>query len=263
MVWFKSEIDYARESLKQASETAIEKAGDKLSNVVQSGIKDASGELRDVVMNASREVDSKLDKISLELHNQRSFTKSDVRELVDYAAEKLGNTLDQRIGVMKHEITELMQERVEYLKQEVDDFFIRRQQDLARERRRLIANIAIAVVASVAVGILSLAYQRYAAGTLNLFGLFRIIFLSLAGGYAAFVIVGIVRRYLSMSEHRKDLLFLFMRYWGALRPASLFIHLLLVVVLMIVLALLFLPEQVADLVGSDTLREWVRIMKGQ
>ena len=35
------------------------------------------------------------------------------------------------------------------MKSEVDSFFIRRQQDLARERRRLLVNVLIAVLASL------------------------------------------------------------------------------------------------------------------
>ena len=53
--------------------------------------------------NASRAIDDKLDKISQELHSQRSLTKDDVRELVDYAAMQLSGVLDQRIAVMRQD----------------------------------------------------------------------------------------------------------------------------------------------------------------
>ncbi|HNF89626.1 MAG TPA: hypothetical protein PLL19_09860, partial [Thiobacillaceae bacterium] len=67
---FEKTIDYARESLIAASEAAVDRAGDRLSQVVD---------------NASQAIDEKLDKISQELHSQRSMTKDDVREMVDYA----------------------------------------------------------------------------------------------------------------------------------------------------------------------------------
>ncbi len=262
MVWFKDEMDYARESLQQTSESAIERAGDKLSEVVREGIAGASGELKDVVLGASREVDAKLEKISTELHNQRSFTKSDVKELVDYAADRLSVTIDDRIHVMKEEITSLVQTKVEYLKKEVDDFFVQRQQDLARERRRLIANVLIAVSASVLVGAMSLMYQRYVQGSLNLFGIFRVVFASLAGGYSVYVLVKLVQRYSRMSEHKKDLVYLSMRYWGVLRPESIFSHLMLMVFLLLMFGVLFFPEQLAQFSGSDTIAHWLRVLRG-
>jgi len=262
MVWFEKEMDYARESLEKVSRTAVEEAGVKLADVMREGIAEASGELREVVSGASREVDAKLDKISAELHSQRQFTKDDVRELVDYAADKLAATMDERVQVMKTEITSLVQERVEYLKVEVDSFFIRRQQDLARERRRLAANILIAVTASVVMGGVSLMYHRGVAGGMDMFGLFRAVFLALTGGYGVFLLVRWVLRYRSMSEHRKDLFFLAMRYWGVLRPESVFGHVLLILLLIVVYGLLFFPSEVAQWIGNEMLIRWVARLRG-
>jgi cation transport ATPase len=216
----------------------------------------AGAELREVVGGASREVDAKLDKISQELHDQRRFTREDARVLVDYAAERLGDTLDERIRVMRAELTELVQQKVEYFKSEVDGFFVQRQQDLARERRRLIVNVLIAVLASVGVALFSIAYQRVVAGQLNLYGLFRVIFLSLAGGYGAWLLVNLARRYLRLSEHRKDAVFLAMRYWGVLRPQSLFGQALVLALLVAAFVLVLFPAPLARLTGSPWLAEW-------
>lgn len=258
MTWFKSEMDYAGERL----ERAVGVAADQLNGVVKEGIAQAGSELREVVTGASKEVDSKLDKISAELHNQRQFTKDDVRELVDYAAERLGATIDDRVKVMKEEITDLVQEKVEYLKGEVDDFFVQRQQDLSRERRRLIINILIAVAASVGVGLFSLFYHRVVAGSLDLYGLFRIVFLSLTGGYGAWLLVNLARRYLRMSEHQKDAVFLAMRYWGVLRPESVLGHVLVLIFLLAVFTLLMFPDVLARLTGSPWLMEWAARLHG-
>ncbi|MDD5241326.1 MAG: hypothetical protein PHG47_06345 [Sulfuricella sp.] len=257
MAWFEKEMDYARESLEQVSRVAVEQAGEKLTGVVQGGLIQASGELREAVLNASHEVDLKLDKISAELHNQRQFTKDDVMELVDYAADKLGTTIDDRVRVMKAEITSLVQDRIEYLKREVDDFFIQRQQDLARERRRLIANILIAVAASIVMGGLSLMYHRALLGGMDMYSLFRVVFLSLTGGYGVYLLVRLVLKYRSMSEHKKDLVFLAMKYWGVLRPESVFGHLLLILVLLVFYAVLFFPQELGQVIGSDTLVRWL------
>lgn len=263
MAWFEKEMNYARESLEKVSETAIDRAADKLNGVVSEGIAQASSELREVVNNASRDVDAKLDKISDELHSQRQFTKQDVKELVDYAADKLGATVDARVAVMKQEITSLVQERVEYFKHEVDSFFVQRQQDIARERRRLIMNVMIAIGASFSMAAVSLMYHRFSAGTLDLFGVFRIVFASLAVGYGAYLLVSFIRRYRQMTEHRKDLMFLAVRYWGVLRPESIFGHSLLVLVLLAAYGVIFYPELFASLFGSETLLRWVNILHGK
>ena len=258
MAWFEKEMDYARESLEKVSEHAIERAGERLSDTVL----EASKELREIVTNASREVDAKLDKISDELHSQRQFTKNDVKELVDYAAERLGATVDARIVVMKQEITALVQDKVEYFKREVDDFFVQRQQDIARERRRLIANVMIAVVAAFVMGFVSLMYHRVLGGTMDLFGVFRAVFVALAGGYGVYMVVSWVRHYRQMSEHRKDVMFLTMKYWGFLKPESLFGHMILILGLLLLYGLIFYPEVVARFSGSEALMKWVGSLHG-
>jgi hypothetical protein len=261
MTWFQKEMDYARENMEQFSRTAIDHASEKLDGVVREGIAQASGEMREVVLGASREVDAKLDKISAELHSQRQFTKSDVKEMVDYAADRLGVAMDERTRVMKSEITALIQEKVEYLKHEVDAFFIQRQQDLARERRRLIANVLIAVTASVAMGILSLMFHRVGEGSVDMLGIFRIVFASLGGGYLVYLLVNMVIKYRRMSEHRKDFVFLTMKYWGILRPESLFSHALVAMILIAFGALLFFPEYLGRWLGSETLLRWAAELK--
>lgn len=262
MAWFEKEMDYARESLEKVAEHVIDRAGERLGETLHEGIAAASRELREIILGASREVDGKLEKISEELHSQRQFTKSDVKELVDYAAEKLGATLDARIAVAKEEISSLVQQKVEYFKQEIDGFFLKRQRDLARERRRLVANVLIAVAAAFLMGWVSLVYHRVLGGSLDLFGVFRAVFVALAGGYGVYVVVAWFRRYRQMAEHRKDLMFLTLRYWGVLKPENLFGHLLWVLLLLVLYAVLFYPDELARLSGSGTLIEWVKRLHG-
>lgn len=253
MGWVDNKINHAGERLEQA----VEHAAGQLQNVVRDGLGQARTELRDVLLEASREVDTKLDKISDELSSQRHFTKTDVKELVDYAADRLGQTVDQRVRVMREEIAGLVQEKVEYLKHEVDRFFIQRQQDLARERRRLAANVLIAVTASLLVAAVSYVYHRAGEGALDVFGLFRIAFASLTGGYAVYLVVNLLIKYFRMSEHRKDMVFLAARYWGVLRPASVLGHVLLLAAIAAAYLLLFFPDVVAG-VGGDVVAGWLR-----
>ena len=258
MALFDKTISHAKDSLAEVSREAIDHAGERLADVVKVGVSQAGTELKDVIWKASQEIDAKLDKISDELHEQRQFTKDDVRELVDYAGEKLGTVMDARIIHAKSEISLLVQEKVEYFKREIDSFFIERQRDLARERQRLFINVAIAILASLSLGFVSWLYHQYLGGGLDVFAIFRIVFASLAGGYAAYLAVKLLRRWLSMSEHKKDTLFLVSRYWGVLRPESMFGTLILVCLLLVVVGFLLFPEQIARLTGSEQLLEWLR-----
>lgn len=234
---FEKTIDYARESLIAASEAAVDRAGDRLSQVVD---------------NASQAIDDKLDKISVELHEQRSMTKDDVREMVDYAAERLTVVLDDRIAAMRREIAGLVEEKTEYFKAEIDTFFIKRQQDLARERRRLLINIVLASGAALAVGAVSLFYQGVREW--DLLTVFRIVLASLAGGYSVWLVLSLLRGWLRMKEHRKDLVFMAARYWGWLRPASIFSTLVVLAILAILSLVLIFPLEALELVGQPILR---------
>jgi hypothetical protein len=159
----------------------------------------------------------------------------------------LSAVLDDRIQVMKREISELVEEKTEYFKTEVDSFFIQRQQDLARERRRMVVNIGLAFVASLAVGGVSLFYRGLGDGPMDMLTVFRIVLASLAGGYVVYLAATLLNRWLALSEHRKDALFLAARYWGWLRPGSLFgTFIALLLVLLFSMILLF-PEEATRL----------------
>ena len=258
MALFNKPIDHAKESLAEVSRDAIDRAGERLSGVVKDGVLQAGTELKDVIWRASQEIDTKLDKISDELHAQRQFTKDDVRELVDYAGERLGTVMDARIVHAKSELSSLVQEKVEYFKREIDGFFIERQRDLARERRRLFINVAVAILASLSLGFVSWLYRQYLGGGIDVFAIFRIVFASLAGGYAAYLAVKVLRRWLLMSEHKKDALFLASRYWGVLRPESIFGTVILVCLMAVLVGFLLFPEQIAQLTGSE---KWLKALR--
>ncbi|PIX98168.1 MAG: hypothetical protein CO126_08865 [Hydrogenophilales bacterium CG_4_9_14_3_um_filter_63_34] len=236
MTMFEKTIDYARESLIAASEAAVDRAGERMGQVVD---------------NASQAIDQKLDKISLELHSQRQFTKDDVHELVDYAAVRLSDVLDQRIALMRREITSLVEEKTEYFKTEIDDFFIKRQQDLARERRRLLINIVLATAAALSVGAISLFYKGVREW--DLLTVFRVVLASLAGGYGVWLVASLLRGWLRMTEHKKDLVFLAARYWGWLRPASIFSTLVVLAILGLLSLALMFPHEALRLIGQPIL----------
>lgn len=234
---FEKTIDYARDSLVAAADAAAERAGERLGQVVD---------------NASQAIDQKLDKISSELHSQRQFTKDDVKELVDYAAGQLSQVLDQRIAVMRQEITGLVEEKTEYFKREIDDFFVKRQQDLARERRRLLINIVLAAGTALGVGAVSLFYKGVQQW--DMLTVFRVVLASLAGGYSVWLALSLVRGWMQMTEHKKDMVFLAARYWGWLRPASIFSTLLVFAILGMLSLILVFPDEFLRLIGQPILK---------
>lgn len=260
MAWFEKEMNYAREQLTEASRDSIALAGERLGEVVKQGAGQIGSELREVVQTTSQEIDAKLDKISAELHDQRQFTKEDVRELVDYASERFSAALDQRMVVARTEISDLVQEKVEYFKTEVDQFFIRRQKDLARERQRLWWNVFIAILTTISVGVVSWFYQHLARGEMDLFATFRIVMGSLTGGYVVYLLVKLLLRWRSMAEHRKDAMFLVMRYWGALRPESLFMNVLILLLMAVMLQIVLFPEVLLHFPGGKFLLRQVQDM---
>jgi hypothetical protein len=93
-----------------------------------------------------------------------------------------------------------------------------------------------------------------------LFGVFRIVFASLTGGYAVYLVVRLTLRWQRMSEHRKDVMFLAMRYWGVLRPQSVFSTLFLICVLALLFGLVLFPDVLARLPGGQALLDWVHGM---
>jgi hypothetical protein len=97
---------------------------------------------------------------------------------------------------------------------------------------------------------------------MDMYSLFRVVFLSLSGGYAVYLLVKLVLKYRSMSEHKKDLVFLAMKYWGVLRPESVFGHVLLILILIAFYAVLFFPLEVTRMIGNESLIRWVSGLHG-
>ncbi len=114
------------------------------------------------------------------------------------------------------------------------------------------------MVASLSLGFVSWLYHQYLGGGLDVFSAFRIVFASLAGGYAAYLAVKLLRHWLAMSEHKKDTLFLVSRYWGVLRPESVFGTLVLVCLMAALVGFLLFPDQIAQLTGSE---KWLRTLR--
>jgi hypothetical protein len=113
-------------------------------------------------------------------------------------------------------------------------------------------------MASMLVGAVSFMYHRFMGGALDLFGIFRIVFASLTGGYLVYLVISLVRRWMTMSEHKKDAMYLTMRYWGVLRPESVFMNLVLLCLAALLFGLVLFPDVLTQLPGGKAFLELVR-----
>lgn len=241
----------------------LEQTSTRIDNLVRSSIDQANTGFQQMIRDAGQELDLRLENISREIHNHRQLTREDIKEVVDYAAVRLGSAIDERIQTTRTEMTTLVKEKIEVLKQEIDTFFIRRQEDLARERRRLVVNVLIAVTATILMAAFSLLYHRFTQGRIDLFDFFRVLFISLTVGYSIFLAVRLVMRYLKMAEHRKDLVFFAMRYVGVLHPESVLSYVVLLFITLIVLGVLLFPYTLVQLIGNDSLSQWMEKLRRQ
>ncbi|HET9113568.1 MAG TPA: hypothetical protein VFN66_06835, partial [Burkholderiales bacterium] len=116
------------------------------------------------------------------------------------------------------------------------------------------------VLASVSVGVVSWFYQHVVRGQMDLFGIFRIVLASLTGGYAVYLLIKLALRWRRLAEHRKDVMFLAMRYWGVLRPESVFMNVVLLLVLAAMLLLILFPQALSAAPGGTALEGVVRDM---
>jgi hypothetical protein len=65
-----------------------------------------------------------------------------------------------------------------------------------------------------------------------------------------------------MTEHKKDMVFLAARYWGWLRPASIFSTLLILIILALLSLVLVFPHEALQLIGQPILQPSAEIRLG-
>jgi hypothetical protein len=64
--------------------------------------------LKNSIKLASFEINTTIEKVGRELSEQRSFTKGDLKELVDYAMTTLDEVIDRRVSKARKEIALLI-----------------------------------------------------------------------------------------------------------------------------------------------------------
>lgn len=194
-------------NLKPAIDDSVLQASSRL----QETVKKAGDELRSVVQEAGDKLDENIRQLSHEIHNQRSMTKEDIKALVDYATDKIGLVMDQRITQLKDETSALINDKVVLLKAELEDATI-------KSRKMLYTNLAISCSAALSMAVIGFIYKKITIGQLDPFVLFRIFLFSCAIGAGLMGALKIYQDWRAKSAIKKGVASTVFNFVGVFRP---------------------------------------------
>jgi cation transport ATPase len=170
-------------------------------------------------------------KAGHEFSSQRQLTKEDIEQLIRYAADVFGAALDQRIEKARDEARHLIQSQIAEIREQLTE--------AANEQKKAtVRNASVAIGATIIVGMLSLFYNRYFHGEMNLIDIFRSFFLALVAGYGAWLIYRYTHSYFQAPRFKRNAIILGVRYFEVLKPKGALGHLL-ALALIVCLWLLF------------------------
>jgi hypothetical protein len=179
--------------------------------MIGGAISQASAELGNVVKEASDQLQANIVLLSNEIHDQRRVTKDDVKLLIDYAADKFGKTIDERIGVAKQELSLLVTEKVTHLRSELEDAAV-------RSRKTLYFNLSVSILTALVMAAIGLVYRKITLNELDVFSLFRVLLLSSAAGTGLFSALKMFTSWRGMNRTKKNVAAVAISYLGVLRP---------------------------------------------
>lgn len=229
MEFFKIDLSSEAAQIKTMAGEIID---EKVAPMVRDAISQAGSEFGDLVVRASGELQTNIKVLSEEIHNQRRLTKDDITILIDYAAERIGKTIDERIAAAKEEASTLITEKIAHIRLELEDAAI-------RGRKTLWANIVFSVGAAVAMAAVGVVYRKITLGELDVFWLFRVLLLSAATGTGLFGALKMLNQWRAMNRSKKNAVTIALTYLGVARPngaAGLFLVSLLLVAAWFILA---------------------------
>ena len=183
----------------------------RVAPMVDNSIRQISAELNEVIAKAGNQIDHNIGLLSKEIHDHRSMTKDDIVALIDYAAHKFGNAIDERVASAKLEASALINEKVALLKTELSDAAI-------ASRRAMYTNVAISVGAALLMALIGLIYKKVSLGQLDLVVVFRISLLSCATFTGVLALLKAVQRWRGMKQVKRGVATVAIGYLGVLRP---------------------------------------------
>lgn len=197
--------------LNQIKGAAKELVDQSVNPMIKGAIKQASEEINKAVEKAGQQIQTNINLLSTEIHDQRQLTRDDLIVLVDYAAEKIGTTIDQRLLQAKLEATSFVTERVEHLKKELEDAAI-------KSRQTLYMNLAISMGSALAMAIIGIVYKKISIGELDLFAAFRVFLLSAATGTIIFAGLKAFHNWLALNKAKKNAAAVVINHISVFRP---------------------------------------------
>lgn len=197
--------------LSQVNASARKLVDESLNPMIRGAIQQAGDELSQVVGKAGHEVKDSIAQLSREIHSHRSLTTEDLRGLVDYAAQKLASTIDERMQLAKAEATSFVTERIAHLRTELEDAAI-------KSRKTLYANLAISVTTALLMAVIGIVYKKISLGELDIFAAFRVLLLSAAAGTAMFSGLKTLQNWSSLNQSKKNAATVVLNQLAVFRP---------------------------------------------
>ncbi len=220
MAIFKSDWE---PELKQIEESVHRIVQNDLNPMLSNSLDKASKEIREVVDHASKSIEKNIRSISEELHDQRKLTGDDIRSLIDYAAERFGETLDQRIVTAKQETAALITEKISQFQVELEN-------TSRNSRKVLYTNLGVSLTSAVLIAAVGLFYKKISLGELDLFDVFRVALAASATGTFAYGALRAIARWRDASRTKRNILLVAVSHVGFLRPNGAWVPFFLVII---------------------------------
>ena len=191
---------------------------------------------KDEIDHIGDRLEKAIEKAGDEISAQRSLTKSDIEQLIQFAAQQFGQVLDERIEKARHETSELVVSKIAHMREQLSEA-------AAEQKRVALRNASVAVGASIVVGVLSIYYKKYVHGDIDLIDVFRSVMLAFASGYFALLCFKGFQRFFLSSNLTRNGVIVGLGYFDVLRPRGAWMHVVLLSLILGVWVLLnFAPQ---------------------
>lgn len=158
-------------------------------------------------------IEKAIEKAAIELSQQRNLTRVQIDEIIQSAADKFGHAIDLRIEIAKQASADLISAKLSEFRNQLSDA-------ATEQKKTAIRNAAVAISASILVGLLSLGYKKLLHGDLDLLDVFRSTLLALAAGYFSWIVFRLIYRYIKAPKLTKNALIVGVGYLDILKPKA-------------------------------------------
>lgn len=178
-----------------------------MANFFKEEIEDIGGRLEKAIKQASDE-----------LHAQRRLTSEELKSLIEFASQKFGEALDERIEKTKHEASDLITSKLNEFKTQLTDA-------AEHQKKATIRNVTVGVCGAVIVSIISLITKSDESIGINAIDFYRAIMAAIAGGYLFSTAFKFTKQFLESPEVKKNAVVVGATYIDLLKPKALGPHL--------------------------------------